>query len=134
MKNYIEYISIQGFKSFRNLSRFKLNPGLNVLIGANGVGKSNFVELLKFTEMAVLKGLNEYVLQMGGTETFLYQGAETATDIRTEIHLNGQTSASYYFTFTPINNPNYRTVFLINSNIPSGSLQQQARQPPGDAP
>jgi predicted ATPase len=71
---------------------------------------------------------------MGGAETFLYQGAETATNIRTEIHLNGLTSASYYFTFTPINNPNYGTIFRINPTTPSSSLQQHARLLPGDAP
>jgi predicted ATPase len=134
MKNYIEYISIDGFKSIKGLSYFKLNPGMNVLIGANGVGKSNFVELFKFIEKAALNGLNEYVLQMGGGEAFLYQGPETATKIKVSIHLSGQTSASYDFTFTPINNPDYGTIFLMNSFGPLGSLPQPARLLPGDDP
>ncbi|TIE17420.1 recombinase RecF, partial [Legionella pneumophila] len=38
----ISSITIKGFKSILSLDQFALND-LNVLIGANGSGKSNFV-------------------------------------------------------------------------------------------
>ncbi|NMU52976.1 AAA family ATPase, partial [Vibrio parahaemolyticus] len=44
--NKIDEISIQGFKSIRSLDKLQLN-NLNVLIGANGVGKSNFVSYFR---------------------------------------------------------------------------------------
>lgn len=38
----IHTVSISGFKSIRRMENLRLSS-LNVLIGANGVGKSNFV-------------------------------------------------------------------------------------------
>lgn len=35
-------LTVRGFKSIRELEDFELR-GLNVLIGANGAGKSNFI-------------------------------------------------------------------------------------------
>ena len=42
MGRSIDTITLQGFKSIRSLEDFKLGT-VNVLIGANGSGKSNFV-------------------------------------------------------------------------------------------
>ena len=39
----LDKLSIRGFKSIRDLQNFELN-NLNVLIGSNGAGKSNFIE------------------------------------------------------------------------------------------
>ena len=41
----IEYIKIQGFKSIKNLE-IELKP-INILIGANGSGKSNFISFFR---------------------------------------------------------------------------------------
>ncbi len=45
MKGALNKISIKGFKSIRELNDFELG-NLNVVIGANGAGKSNFVQIL----------------------------------------------------------------------------------------
>ena len=42
MGSAIDKISLKGFKSIRSLEDFELQP-VNILIGANGCGKSNFV-------------------------------------------------------------------------------------------
>ena len=42
MGQRIDRITIEGFKSIRNLDGFQLKK-INVLIGSNGAGKSNFV-------------------------------------------------------------------------------------------
>jgi predicted ATPase len=39
----LERITLTGYKSIRKLEAFPLNSGLNVLIGANGSGKTNFI-------------------------------------------------------------------------------------------
>lgn len=39
-------ITIRGFKSIRSLENFELK-NLNVLIGGNGAGKSNFLEFFR---------------------------------------------------------------------------------------
>ncbi|MGB7512416.1 MAG: AAA family ATPase [Pelodictyon phaeoclathratiforme] len=46
MKGAIKKISISGFKSIRELKEFELRD-LNIIIGANGSGKSNFVQVFK---------------------------------------------------------------------------------------
>ena len=48
MKRPIEAITLVGYKSIRELGRFQMLGGLNVLIGANGSGKTNFI---RFFEM-----------------------------------------------------------------------------------
>ena len=42
----IDTLIIKGFKSIRDMNELKLN-NLNILIGANGVGKSNFVSYFR---------------------------------------------------------------------------------------
>ena len=45
-KRILERISIEGFRSFKSLQDFELRP-INILIGANGSGKSNFIDFIK---------------------------------------------------------------------------------------
>ena len=42
----LERLSVQGFKSIRALEEFELRR-VNVLIGANGAGKSNFLDVFR---------------------------------------------------------------------------------------
>ena len=44
---YITSVNLKGYKSIRDVS-VTLNKGLNILIGANGSGKTNFLEFLDF--------------------------------------------------------------------------------------
>ena len=46
MKGAIKKLSIAGFKSIRELKDLELKS-LNVLIGANGAGKSNFIQVFR---------------------------------------------------------------------------------------
>src|SRR5215468_3809990 len=70
----IAKVSIEGFKSIRKLEEFPLQA-LNVLIGANGAGKSNFVSFFR-----LLRELVEQRLQLaiqtteGGADACLYLG------------------------------------------------------------
>ena len=45
---HIKEIELKGYKSIFNL-KTELNPGLNILIGKNGAGKSNFLECLEIS-------------------------------------------------------------------------------------
>ncbi len=53
-------LTITGYKSIRELSNFKLNS-LNVLIGANGAGKSNFIGLFRLLNEMYQQNLQVYV-------------------------------------------------------------------------
>ncbi|MCH7703175.1 MAG: AAA family ATPase, partial [Planctomycetes bacterium] len=46
MASPLKKLTIRGFKSIENLEDFALSS-LNVLIGANGAGKSNFVDFFR---------------------------------------------------------------------------------------
>jgi predicted ATPase len=55
----IERIIIENFKSIRKLD-LELKP-INILIGANGAGKSNFISFFKLTNQIYKQKLQEYI-------------------------------------------------------------------------
>lgn len=69
-------LSLFGYKSIRELRSLRLDPGLNVLIGANGSGKTNFIKFFELLGhmMDPSKGLQNYVSQRGRADAFLFQG------------------------------------------------------------
>ncbi|HOL62247.1 MAG TPA: chromosome segregation protein SMC [Elusimicrobiales bacterium] len=46
---YLKYIEICGFKSFANKTKIELFPGVNIIVGPNGCGKSNIVDAIKWS-------------------------------------------------------------------------------------
>jgi predicted ATPase len=75
----IERLQITGFKSIRQAD---LALGsLNVLIGANGAGKSNLVTLFAFLKDSLHGRLTEHVGRFGGPDAFLHLGAKTTEQI-----------------------------------------------------
>lgn len=45
---YLKYIELYGFKSFANRTKIDLYPGINIIVGPNGCGKSNIVDAIKW--------------------------------------------------------------------------------------
>lgn len=72
-KKPIDKITIKGYKSFRELVDFRLS-NLNVLIGANGSGKSNFVSFFKLLREVIEKRLQLAVNNVGGADIHLFLG------------------------------------------------------------
>ena len=76
----LDSLSVRGFKSIREMDSLPLTK-LNLLIGANGSGKSNFLELFKLLRASMrlpLPGFKEtdlkkYVLDSGVAADFLYK-------------------------------------------------------------
>ena len=79
----IKNIKISGFKSIKNID-LDLEP-LNIIIGANGVGKSNFISAFKFLNQIANKNLQNYVTSSGGAESFLYFGSKNTDKISISI-------------------------------------------------
>lgn len=73
MGDAIEKLTIEGFKSIRKLEDFELRA-LNVLIGANGAGKSNFVGFFRLLRELVEQRLQTAVVTEGGADACLYLG------------------------------------------------------------
>jgi predicted ATPase len=53
---------------FRSLSRFDMviNPGLNILVGPNGSGKTNIVSFLQFLSYLTTNPLSDAIAKAGG--------------------------------------------------------------------
>lgn len=77
-------IEIKGYKSIRELN-LPLRP-INILIGANGSGKSNFLSFFDFLKQIYNTNLSEYVALKGGTEKFLHKGDKVTTQIEAKLN------------------------------------------------
>ncbi|NOS75575.1 MAG: AAA family ATPase [Methyloglobulus sp.] len=90
-------ISIQGYKSIRNLEQFKLT-NLNILLGANGAGKSNFISVFKLLAQMYEQRLQVYVPENGGADALLNYGRKKTKQISMGFYfdVNG-----YEFTLIP---------------------------------
>ena len=97
MSYQIDKITIEGFKSIRKLENFDLRS-LNVLIGANGAGKSNFVDFFRFLHDLVQRRLQLAVATGGGADAYLHRGPKVTTQIAAEISLG---ALSYRFALVP---------------------------------
>lgn len=75
----MDKITIQGYKSFKDIE-LSLNR-INILIGANGAGKSNFLSFFEFLNALYEQRLTEYVSLRGGTEKFLFEGPKITNQI-----------------------------------------------------
>ena len=80
----LDKITIKNFKSIRKLE-LKLNS-LNVFIGGNGVGKSNFISAFKLLNNIINKNLQTFVGKSGGADRILYFGRKTSD--RLEFNLS----------------------------------------------
>lgn len=78
----LERIEIEGFKSIRELE-LELTA-LNILIGANGAGKSNFITMFQLLNEMLERRLQVYTGRIGA-ESLLYFGAKTTSEIRVEL-------------------------------------------------
>ncbi len=76
----IQKLTVKGYKSIKVLEDFELRP-LNVLIGANGAGKSNFISLFKFLHAMYKQPLQLYVQKQGGIDAFLHFGRQVTPRI-----------------------------------------------------
>lgn len=84
MPNELERIRISGFKSIRDLD-IELNA-LNVLIGANGSGKSNFIEVFRLLNSILEKRLQLYSGRIGAN-ALLHFGSKETKEIQIEFKL-----------------------------------------------
>ena len=105
MQQPLSKVTIKGFKSIRSLENFPLQH-LNVLIGGNGAGKSNFIEFFRMlVAMMRQDGLKQFVA--GSADAYLFGGPKTtqAIEVRLKFDYDG-----YDFQLSPTEDG----FFLIN--------------------
>ena len=94
----LDRISIKGFKSIRS-AELEIRP-INVLIGANGSGKSNLLEAMAFLQAIRAGNLQGYVGRAGGADRLLHFGAKTTDKITIHTVFNEEVN-QYEITLMP---------------------------------
>jgi predicted ATPase len=105
MKGAIKTISINGFKSIRELHEFELRD-LNIIIGANGSGKSNFVQVFQLLMAMSGRKFQNFILENGAADNFLHNGPKSTSAITMEFEFESRNDYSkgsnfYRFELTP---------------------------------
>jgi predicted ATPase len=89
-------IRIAGWKSIRNIEpKLELGP-INVLIGANGSGKSNFVSFFKMMSELANERLQTYIGQSGGADSVSHFGSKVTGHIEAELEFETETGLYLY--------------------------------------
>lgn len=81
----LKSVTLRGYKSIAEVKNFELR-NLNVLIGANGAGKSNFISLFKLMAALADGNLQTFVQQQGGPDALLHGSRKRTEQIDAEIY------------------------------------------------
>lgn len=84
----ITRIDISGFKSIRQ-AQIELKP-INLLIGGNGVGKSNFIAAFTFVRNLYEGRLQDFVIRKGGADSFLYFGRRNTSSMKLDFYFDSE--------------------------------------------
>lgn len=84
----LDTITIKGFKSIAAIEALKLGP-INIVIGANGSGKSNFIEVFDFLHAIRVGRLQSYVGKAGGAERLLHFGSKVTSELDIQLSFRG---------------------------------------------
>ena len=87
-------VVLTGFKSIKSMD-LELKP-LNVLIGANGAGKSNFVSFFKMLNEIMGGRLQQYIGTSGRAHSFLHYGPKVTTHLEARLEFDVQEGSLSY--------------------------------------
>jgi predicted ATPase len=117
MAETIKKLTIEGYRSIRRLEDFELRS-VNVLIGANGAGKSNFVSFFR-----LLKEMIEQRFQValatieGGADACLYLGPKITREFSAKLYFGND---GYEFSLVPT--PDNRLIFSKELTVFKGKI------------
>jgi predicted ATPase len=92
-------LELSGFKTIRNLpDEFRFGQ-INVLVGANGAGKSNFISFFKMLSWMTGSdfGLGEFVARSGGANSLLHDGARVTPMIEASLTIKTSGGLNDYY-------------------------------------
>lgn len=90
----ITNLSIENFKSIKKTDIELKN--INILIGSNGAGKSNFISFFKLLNAITQKKLQYYTGEESGANNILHYGLKYSEYLNGKIVLKNQDTSSYY--------------------------------------
>lgn len=85
----LDSITVEGFKSIASARDLELGR-INVLIGPNGSGKTNFIGVFYFLHAIRSGRLQEYLRRSGGAERVLHFGSRTTPQITFHIYFQNR--------------------------------------------
>src|SRR5580692_4539131 len=97
----IDRLTIKGYKSIRSLENFELKR-LNVLIGANGAGKSNLVGFFRLLKNLIEQRLQFAVRMDGGADACLFLGSKVTPELSATFEF-GESNYEFRLASTPDN-------------------------------
>ena len=113
----INNISIKGFKSLKEINRFELG-NLNIIIGANGSGKSNFIQIFHMLSAIAQNGFSKFILERGGADNFLFNGPKVTSEM--EMEINFQADAIGIHSYKAVCSPTADERFLLSESVKHG--------------
>ena len=136
MGRQIDKITLKGFKSIRDLEDFPLR-NLNILIGANGAGKSNFVSFFTLLRAMVDDSLQRFVREHGGADGFFFMGPKYTPRISAhlefgqhvfEFELAPTSSADLMIAELQVHRAGGSKVGGATYSMPKGTLESHLKQ------
>lgn len=93
----LKTLTIRGFKSIPFQHPLKLEFGkINILLGANGAGKSNIISFFRLLENMMRGSLQRYIAQQGSNQKFLYYGPKYTPEIAAELSFEAPAAYDEY--------------------------------------
>ena len=123
MADPIKKLTIEGFKSIRKLEDFELGA-LNVLIGANGAGKSNFVGFFRLLRDLIQQRLQTAIAVEGGADSCLFLGPKETRQLTAKVYFGRN---GYEFSLVPTHDG--RLVFSDEFTLFFGDITDNRKIP-----
>src|SRR5437868_740696 len=87
-------VVLKGFKSIRDMN-LELRP-MNVLIGANGAGKSNFLSFFRMLGEMMNERLQKHIAESGRAHSLLFYGPKVTKHLQARLEFEAETGLDAY--------------------------------------
>lgn len=117
----LKRLQLKGFKSIREMD-LELRP-LNVLIGANGAGKSNLVSFFKMIGELAAGRLQSYIAASGRAHSLIFYGPGTTSGIHARLVFEDETqldSLEFHLSYSADDSLYFETELLLTPKTNGG--------------
>ena len=124
----LKEVVISGYKSVAAGSPVHLNlSNINVLLGANGAGKSNILSFFNMVGAMMLGNFRYYVVKSGSISGFMYCGAKRTPAISASFTIESD-SRTYYYDFDIVYAQSHLVISSENVKWKNKSEDQLVRE------
>ncbi len=125
----LELFYVDGFRSLKDFE-LAISPGLNVLVGPNGSGKTNIFRFFEFVSNVTDNKLLEAVGQSGGANAIFDRADATQENQKIEVRLIGRKQVSLRTSIrkTELRNVNYHYYFTIVFDKKNSTIKYDSQE------